>query len=105
MRVLISLWVITAFANDPFLFANLHVSLERSIIIANHAFKRIIKTVTDIVCARRNQARTLDIVDDERLALGTDAFQHLCVEASVFLCAVCPILVLEWQVVIEEIIA
>ena len=102
---MIGLWIITAFAHDPFLFADLHVSLEGSIIIANHALKRIVKTVTDIVCARWNQAGTFDIVYDERFALGTDAFQDLCVEATIFLCAVSPILVLEWQVIIEEIIA
>ena len=102
---MISLWVITAFAHDPFLFADLHVSFKGSIIIANHALKRIIKTVTDIVCARWDQAWAFDIVYDERLAFRTDAFQYLCVEASIFLCAVSPVLVLIWQVVIEEIIA
>ena len=105
LRVLVALWVITAFADDPFLFANLHVSLEGSVVITNHALQGIIKTVADVVRASWNQAWTLDVVDDEGFALRTNALQHLCVEATVLLCAVGPVLVLVWQVVIEEIVA
>ena len=98
-------WVISALAQDPILLSSLHVPLEGAVIVANHLLDRVIEPIADIVSARRNEARSLDVVDDECFAIWADAFEHLRVEAAILLCAVGPFFVLVGQVIVEEVAA
>ena len=65
---------------------------------------RIKEAISDVIGACRYKARTFDIVDDERFSIGADALQDLGVEATVLLSAVVPVIRLEWQVIVEEVV-
>lgn len=103
--LLVLSWVIAALANDPLFFAWLHISFERAIVVTNHALDRIIETIADIIGSCRDQTWSLNIVHDQSLAIWANTLKHLSVEAAVALRTVLPVLVLEWQVVIEEVVA
>ena len=66
---------------------------------------RVKEAVTDIVSTRWNQTRALNVVDDESFAVGSDALQDFSVKTPILLCAVVPVLILEGQVVVEEVVA
>ena len=95
--------VISALAEDPLLLSSFHVPLEGAIIVANHLLDRVVEAIADVVSACWNQARSLNIVNDEGFAVGADTLEHLCVEAAILLCAVCPLFVLIGQVIVEEV--
>ena len=77
--------VVPALANDPVLLTGLHVTLERCIIVANHALYWIIEAITDVVGALWNEAWSLNVVHNERLAIRADALEYLSVKATVLL--------------------
>ena len=98
-------WVVSAFADDPLLLTRLHIPLEGAVVVANHTLDWIVKSIANIVCSGGNQTWTFNVVDDEGLALRANTLQHLSVETTITLCAILPIFVLKWQIIIEEVVA
>ena len=97
--------VIAALADNPLFFARFHVALEGTIIVANHATDWVKETIADVVSAGFDEAGSFDVVHDKRLAIRSDTLEHLSVELAILLSRIVPILILERQVVIEEIVA
>ena len=97
--------VIAALADNPLFFARFHVALEGTIIVANHATDWVKETIADVVSAGFDEAGSLDVVHDKRLAIGSDTLEHFSVELAILLSRIVPILILERKVVVEEIVA
>ena len=103
--LLVLSWVIAALADNSFFLTRFHVSFERAIVVANHAFDWIVKSIANIVCRRRDETWSLDVIDDKSFAIWADTLENFGVEATISLGAVLPVFVLEGQIIVEEIVA
>ena len=103
--IIVDSWVVTALVENPLFFTWSEFSLELTIILANHALQRVIVAISEVICAFRNSLRSLDVIRDECKSIRTETFENLSVETSILLCRIGPVLVLEFEVVIEEVVA
>ena len=103
--VFIDAWIVSALVENPLLFTWRQFSLELTVISANHPLQWIIVAISEVISSFRNSLGSLDIVRDQGQTVWTKTFENLSVETSIFVCGIAPILVLEFQVVIEEVIS
>lgn len=83
----------------------MQLSQELAVILANNPLDRVVEAISDIVGAFRDLLRTVNLVGHQRFAVRAEIVRaHLSVEAAILEGAVVPVLVLELQVVVEEVV-
>lgn len=98
--------VVATLLYNPFFFADVQLSQELAVILANNPLNRVVEAVSNIVGAFRDLLRTFRVVGHQRFAVGPEVVRaHLSVEAAVLAGAVVPVLVLELQVVVKEVVS
>ena len=98
--------LVGAFIDDPLLFLDSDFLFLCSVVVTDDSFSRIIVAFSDIVSSLRNAHRSLLTVNKESLASGSHTiFHRFSVEATIVSLRVGPILVLELQGIIEEVVA
>ena len=103
--VIVDTWVVTALVEDPLFLAWSKLPLELPVVLADHAFEWIIVAVSEVISALGDSLGSLDIVRDQSQAVWTETLQDFSVETSVLLGRVGPVLVLELEFVIEEVVS
>ena len=93
--------------HDPLLFADVELSCELAIVLANNALNWVVETVSDVVRALRNFLRlSTGVVCDQSLAVRAQIVcGHFSVEATILESGVIPVLVFEFELVKEEVSA
>ena len=103
--ILVNAWIISTLVENPLFFTWRQFSLELTVISANHPLQWIIVAISEVISSFRNSLGSLDIVRDKSQTVWTKTFENLSVETSIFVCGIAPILVLEFQIVIEEVVS
>ena len=103
--IIVDAWVVTALVENPLFLAWSEFSLELTIVLADHALQRVVVAITEVICALWDSLRSLDVIGNKCQSIWTETFENLSVEASILLCRIGPVLVLEFEVVIEEVVA
>ena len=103
--VFIDAWIVSALVENPLFFTWCQFSLELTVISANHPLQWIIVAISEVISSFRNSLGSLDIVRDKGQTVWTKTFENLSVETSIFVCGIAPILVLKFQIVIEEVVS
>jgi len=103
--VIVDAWVVTALVENPLFFAWSKFSFELTVVLADHALQWIIVTITEVVCSLRNSLWSLNVVRDQSQSIWAETLENLSVETSVLLSRVGPVLVFEFEVVIEEVVS
>lgn len=106
VRVIVKLpRVVPTLLGNPLLLAGLEVALELAVVLADDALGRVVEAVSNVVRAFRDVLEAIDVVANERFAIGSQALHLLGVESPVLNRAVIPLLVLELKVIVEEVFA
>ena len=106
MRVVLELArVVATLLSHPLLLASVQVTFELSIVFANYSLRWIVEAITNIIGAFRDILWTPDIVADERHSIRAESLKLFSIESSILDRTIVPLLVLELQVVVEEVLS
>ena len=90
---------------DPLLFSCLQIALEVAIVLADNSLGRVVETIADIICSLWNVLKSIDIVTDKSFAVRSEPLHLLRIESPILYSAIVPLLVLELEIIVEEVLA
>lgn len=91
--------------SDPSLLLDRDLTFLLAIVVTDYAFCRVIVPVADVIGSCRNLLRTLLIINKQCFSVRSQSFRVLGVEPTVISGGVFPLLSLEFQGIIEEILS
>lgn len=98
--------LVGAFIDDPLLLLDSDFLFLCSVVVTDNSFSRIVVAFSDIVSSLRNAHGSLLAVNEESLASRSHTiFHRFSVESTIVSLRVGPLLVLELQGIIEEVLA
>lgn len=98
--------LVGAFIDDPLLFLNGDLTLLLACVVADYSFGRVVVAISHVVSALRNTHGSFLTVNEKRFASRSHTvFNNFSVESAIVSLRVGPLLILELQGVVEEILA
>ena len=97
--------VVSALVEDPLLLLGSNLLLEVVIVLADYLLDGVVVAIANVVRSLRNSLLSLNVIGNKSESIGSESLEDLSVELSVFIGVVGPLLFLEFEVVVEEVLA